>query len=436
MARETVEAFQENMAWYKGGRAYLLIMDEDERVDGELSRLADTLGIEVAGVELIKRPRRNEASFLGTGKLEELVELLQTRPQKADEDEAGVDEDRKPIADLVLVDAQLSPRQQINLETGLGLPVLDRTAVILYIFEQRAQTRESRLEVELARLKYDLPRLRQRGSGDDRRGGGGRGGRGHTNIELEKMRIRDRLAQLNHELEELQKVDQSRREQRTELSVLALVGYTNAGKSTLMRALTGADVLAEDKLFATLGTTVRQMQPAVTPTILVSDTVGFIQDLPHELVASFKSTLDQARDATLLLVVVDASDPAWRNQMKVVHETLTETMGERENEVLILNKIDAVDGEARAQLQEEFPDALQVSALEPSSVHELKEKLVQLRDGLLKPASLFVPYAKGAVVGQIRQQASVLDEQHDENGTTFTLRAPAADLARWKAMIG
>lgn len=436
MARETVEAFQENVAWYKGARAYLLVMDEAERVDGELSRLADTLGIEVVGVELIKRPRRNEASFLGTGKLEELVEVLQSGKALAEDEDSADKASENTIADLVLVDAQLSPRQQINLESGLHLPVLDRTAVILYIFEQRAQTRESRLEVELARLKYDLPRLRQRGSGDDRRGGGGRGGRGHTNIELEKMRIRDRLAQLNHEMEELQKVEQSRRAQRNEVSVLALVGYTNAGKSTLMRALTGADVLAEDKLFATLGTTVRQMQPAVTPTILVSDTVGFIQDLPHELVASFRSTLDQARDATLLLVVVDASDPAWRNQMKVVHETLTETMGERDNEVLILNKIDAVDAEVRAELREEFPDALQVSALELESVNALKEELVRRRDGLLKPALLFVPYAKGAVVGQIRQLASVLDEQHDEHGTTFTLRAPAADLARWKTMIG
>lgn len=436
MARETVEAFQEGVAWFEGGRAFLLIMDEEERVDGELSRLADTLGIEVVGVELIKRPRRTESSFLGAGRIEELVELLQTRPPQLEEDEEEPENEVKPIADLVLVDAQLSPRQQINLENDLNIPVLDRTAVILQIFEKRAQTRESRLEVELARLRYDLPRLRQRGTGNDRRGGGGRGGRGHTNIELEKMRIRDRVAQLTHELEDLHKLDQTRRDQRTDVSVLALVGYTNAGKSTLMRALTGADVLAEDKLFATLGTTVRQMQPAVTPTILVSDTVGFIQDLPHELVASFRSTLDQARDATLLLVVVDASDPAWRNQMKVVFQTLTETMGERENEVLVLNKIDAVDEETQYRLVEEFPEALQVSAMDPTSVALLKENLVRLRDSLLKPASLFVPYSKGAVVGQIRHQASVLSETHDEMGTTFKLRAPAADLARWKAMIG
>ncbi|QED25778.1 GTPase HflX [Microvenator marinus] len=436
MARETVEAFQEGVAWFEGGRAFLLIMDEEERVDGELSRLADTLGIEVVGVELIKRPRRTESSFLGAGRIEELVELLQTRPPQLEEDEEEPENEVKPIADLVLVDAQLSPRQQINLENDLNIPVLDRTAVILQIFEKRAQTRESRLEVELARLRYDLPRLRQRGTGNDRRGGGGRGGRGHTNIELEKMRIRDRVAQLTHELEDLHKLDQTRRDQRTDVSVLALVGYTNAGKSTLMRALTGADVLAEDKLFATLGTTVRQMQPAVTPTVLVSDTVGFIQDLPHELVASFRSTLDQARDATLLLVVVDASDPAWRNQMKVVYQTLTETMGEREDEVLVLNKIDAVDEETQDRLIEEFPEALQVSAMDPTSVALLKENLVRLRDSLLKPASLFVPYSKGAVVGQIRHQASVLSETHDEMGTTFKLRAPAADLARWKAMIG
>lgn len=297
----------------------------------ELFRLASTLGVRVTDYELVARAKPRAATFLGSGRLADLASRIGAIPPAAEDDEETTDTGRqatpppKPNYDLVLVDAHLSPRQQNQLEDGLGVPVLDRTAVILNIFESRAQTREARLEVELARLRFDLPRVRQTGTGDDRRGGGGRGERGHTNVQLEKMRIRDRIATIARDLAALQQQDDARRTQRAEVWTAALVGYTNAGKSTLMRNLTGADVLAEDKLFATLGTTVRRLHPAATPPILVCDTVGFIRALPHELVASFHSTLDQAHTARLRLLIVDASDPEWRQQLACVRETLDDS---------------------------------------------------------------------------------------------------------------
>ncbi|MBU6162959.1 MAG: GTPase HflX, partial [Myxococcales bacterium] len=297
----------------------------------ELERLCDTAGVKVVNHVVVTRARRSAATFIGPGRLAEIAAHIQAPPRTASDDDS-LDADAAerapalaPRVDLVVVDAHLSPRQLAHLEDGLGVPVIDRTAVILHIFEQRAQTRESRLEVELARLRYDMPRLRKSTEDDDRRGGGGRGERGHTNVQLEKMRIRDRISQLGRELEALQRQGDTRRMERAEVWTVALVGYTNAGKSTLMRALTGADVLAEDRLFATLGTTVRKLHPAVSPQVLVSDTVGFIRELPHELVASFHSTLDQARTAHLCLLVVDASDPEWAAQLQCVLQTLGDT---------------------------------------------------------------------------------------------------------------
>jgi GTP-binding protein HflX len=317
-----------------GSRALALLTAAKPSPDApcELERLCDTAGVRVVDHVVVARARRMAATFIGSGRVAEIAAHIQAPPQTQPNDETfdadASDELAPPLApkvDLVVVDAHLSPRQLAHLEEGLGVPVIDRTAVILHIFEQRAQTRESRLEVELARLRYDMPRLRKSGEDDDRRGGGGRGERGHTNVQLEKMRMRDRISQLGRELEALQRQGDTRRMERAEVWTVALVGYTNAGKSTLMRALTGADVLAEDRLFATLGTTVRKLHPAVNPQVLVSDTVGFIRELPHELVASFHSTLDQARTAHLCLLVVDASDPEWAAQLQCVLETLGDT---------------------------------------------------------------------------------------------------------------
>ena len=225
----------------------------------------------------------------------------------------------------MLVDHDLTPTQQRNLEKATGADVLDRTSVILEIFHRHAKTREARLQVEIARLRYLAPRLREGGGGGDRvRGGVGGKGAGESALELDRRRIRDRIAELKHELSRIEGGAKTRRERRSELPTVALVGYTNAGKSSLMRALTSTEVYVADKLFATLDTTVRRLVPPTEPPILVTDTVGFIKKLPHDLVASFRSTLDEAGDADLLLHVVDAGDPAHADQLAVTREVLAE----------------------------------------------------------------------------------------------------------------
>ena len=408
-------------------RMFVLFLDESVHVDtgpgpsgAELLRLADTLGLEIVGHASAGRGRRAPSTVIGPGRLAELTEQLA--------------EPAPPGFDAVLVDAQLTPRQQLHLEQALGHPVWDRTDVILRIFEQRAQTREARLEVELARLRHDLPRMRQERGADDRRGGGGRGERGHTNVELAKMRARDRIAQLNTELEELHGRDDDRRSRRSDAWLVTLAGYTNAGKSTLMRSLSGADVLAEDKLFATLGTTVRQLDPPASPPILVSDTVGFIQNLPHELVASFRSTLEQARAADLLLVVVDAADPEREAQYACVLETLNEVLSEEREVLQVFNKVDALDDNERAALAERFPEAELVSARDPASVARLRARIESIRAHSLEQATVHIPWRDAALVGELRASATVLAEDHDEQGTLFRVQAASSSLARWSRM--
>src|SRR5512147_62731 len=267
----------------------------------ELRQLAKTLGFELAGTFTQKRAGFDKAAYFGTGKREELRLLREEHS-----------------ADVVLVDHEISPSQAFNLEKEVGCEVMDRTMVILEIFHRHAASRYARAQVEIARLGYMAPRLReaakQAGPKDRARSGtGGRSG-GESHGELDRRKIRDRIAELQKELDAMgseRKTQRARRQEREGLARVALVGYTNAGKSTLMRALTGSEVLVADKLFATLDTTVRTLHPESVPRVLVSDTVGFIKNLPHGLVASFKSTLDEALEATLLAHVVDASDPGF-----------------------------------------------------------------------------------------------------------------------------
>src|SRR5690606_36997482 len=237
-----------------------------------------------------------------------------------------------------------------TLEVAFAAEVLDRPAVILRVFEARARTREAKLEIELARLVYELPRIRDDHSLGDREGGGGRASRGHTNVELAKQRARERIAALREELARAESIAERRRRVRADRFRVALVGYTNAGKSSLMRQLTGSEVLVEDKLFATLGTTVRPIVPPLAPPVLVIDTVGFIDRLPHSLVASFRSTLAEAHDAQLLLHVVDASDPAFRAQAKVTEQVLAEIGAGDTPTWLVLNKADRLTADQRAAL--------------------------------------------------------------------------------------
>ncbi|HEY5933811.1 MAG TPA: GTPase HflX, partial [Kofleriaceae bacterium] len=346
-----------------------------------------------------------------------------------DPSDAETGEAEAAKAKVVLVDHDLTPTQQRNLEKATGVDVLDRTSVILEIFHRHARTREARLQVEIARLKYLAPRLREGGGGGDRvRGGIGGKGAGESALELDRRRIRDRIAELRHELAQIEGGSKTRRERRSELPTVALVGYTNAGKSSLMRALTSTDVYIADKLFATLDTTVRRLVPPTEPPILVTDTVGFIKKLPHDLVASFRSTLDEAKDADLLLHLVDASDPALADHIAVTREVLTEIGGDEVPTWLLLNKIDRVEPRQRKLLADRYPGAIQLSAKDPADVTALHEELVVKFAGAFEETELVVPWTAQDVVHMIHERTNVLDKTHDEIGTRLRVRAPAKIL--------
>ncbi|MGE0398788.1 MAG: GTPase HflX [Kofleriaceae bacterium] len=444
--------------------------DELESSLAELERLATTLGLDVVGRVTQRRAKLASGVVLGEGKLAELatwtggsgkVETY-TKPgsrkahdaadaeddEDADDDESDdapdpddVHGDEKPAdvarAKVVLVDHDLGPTQQRNLEKATGVDVLDRTSVILEIFHRHAKTREARLQVEIARLKYLAPRLRESGGGGDRvRGGIGGKGAGESTLELDRRRIRDRIAELRHELAQIEGGARTRRGRRSELPTVALVGYTNAGKSSLMRALTSSDVYVADKLFATLDTTVRRLLPPTDPPILITDTVGFIKKLPHDLVASFRSTLDEAGDADLLLHVLDASDPALADQLAVTREVLAEIHADEVPTWLLLNKIDRVDEAGRALLRDRYPRAIQLSARDKHDVSALRDRLIEQFIGALEEAELVVPWAlAGKIAHDIHERTTVLAEEHGDDGTTFKVRAPSGVLDTIRASL-
>jgi GTP-binding protein HflX len=427
----------------------------------ELERLAKTLGLDPIGRVVQRRARLAPGVVLGEGKLKELAawtggtgevpayvkpgsraareELdaeIDDAPDPDDEPASDEPRDGAARAKVVLVDHDLTPTQQRNLEKATGTDVLDRTSVILEIFHRHAKTREARLQVEIARLRYLAPRLREGAGGGDRvRGGVGGKGAGESALELDRRRIRDRIAELKDELARIEGGAKTRRQRRSELPTVALVGYTNAGKSSLMRALTSTDVYVADKLFATLDTTVRRLVPPTEPPILVTDTVGFIKKLPHDLVASFRSTLDEAADADLLLHVVDASDPAHADQLAVTREVLGEIGADAVETWLVLNKIDRVDDAGRAALTDHYPGALQLSAKRKDDVAMLRDKLIERFAGALEEAELAVPWAQQRVIHQIHERATVLGEEHDEHGTRIRVRAPARTLEELRKAI-
>lgn len=405
----------------------------------ELGRLVNTLGYEVIATLSQKRKSVEKATILGEGKLQELARLCggtgkiasfakaPRRKNKKTElvEESLPDEESEDYADKVIFDDELSPTQLRNLESATGVEVLDRTGVIIEIFYRHAKTREAQIQVEIARLRYLSPRLRLTRAGQDRQGGGiGSKGIGETAHELDKRRIRDRISELKDELEEIHKDQKGRRLRRRDQLKVALIGYTNAGKSSLMRALTGSDVLVENKLFATLDTTIRAMQPETLPRILISDTVGFIKKLPHDLVASFRSTLDEAADASLLFFIADASDATFRSQLEVTKSVLSDIQVTATPSLLILNKVDALSSEERASLKEEFPEALSLSALNKDDIENLKRWILAHFEKEMIEEDILVPYNKSELHGEIRRNMRVLKETHEEQGTKIRVRAP------------
>ncbi len=414
----------------------------------ELGRLVKTLGYEVAGTVSQKREGTGAALLLGSGKLAELAALTggtgvvgsmaplpKSKARARFENAAAPAEDapddmRKPA--FVIVDHELSPSQIRNLERATGTEVLDRTGVIVEIFHRHANTREAKLQVEMARLKYVAPRLRESSAGGERQQGKGAG---ESTLDLDRRKIRDRLSELKDQLEAVQRDSDQRRSARRDQLRVALVGYTNAGKSSLMRALTGSQVLVEDKLFATLDTTVRTLQPETRPRVLVSDTVGFIKQLPHDLVASFRSTLAEALEASLLLFVVDASDPTYEAQLEVSRSVLREIGADTVPSRLVLNKMDRVDAAGRAALLAKHPDAIMLSAHAPADVSALRDTIIAFFEAAMVEDTLVLPYAKQGLIGEIYESARVLSEDHDAIGRVLTVRGLPGAIARLRRRL-
>jgi GTP-binding protein HflX len=388
----------------------------------ELRALLSGLGIVTLDRLVQRRQDAISTTVLGSGKLAELRQLLETHTPPEGE------------SPFVVFDGELTPGQQRNLGEALGIEVFDRTEVILRIFARRAQTKTAKLEVELARLNYEAPRLRDDSTLDTQEGGGGRGGRGNTNLQLRKQLIRRQVAQVRQELEKETGQRHTRRNRREETPVVALVGYTNAGKSSLMRALTGADAYVEDQLFATLGTLVRAI-PDSMPRILVADTVGFIRNLPNHLLASFRTTLDEALDADLLLHVVDAADSEWRTQMQVTRTVLGEVDASHIPTLVAFNKIDKVEAALQAELLAEFPGALAVSAHAPADAERVRAALVAFFEADYVEAVLEIPFSRGQLIGEIHEKARVLSQSYTADGSVLNVRVRAALLEDWRQRL-
>ncbi|MBL7545400.1 MAG: GTPase HflX [Bdellovibrionaceae bacterium] len=349
----------------------------------------------------------------------------------ADDHEGTLALDQHGSAQIVIVDTDLSPSQIRNLENATGVTVLDRTGVIIEIFSRHARTRAARLQVEIARLTYVAPRLRETGGGGDRQGGGvGGKGAGESALELDKRKIRDRIKELKTELASIGNEHHVRRARRQQETSVALVGYTNAGKSSLMRAMTGSEVLVADKLFATLDTTIRPLYPETRPKVLLSDTVGFIKKLPHDLVASFKSTLDEALNASLLLYVVDSSDPAFRSQLEVTQTVLADVGAAPIQSLLVLNKRDRLNQEQMQSLQAEFPEAIMISTRDPNDLKTLRDKIMSYFESDMVDEDLFIPYIAKGIIGDVRSKMKVLAENYDEKGVLLKVRSHAEAIAQ------
>ena len=409
-------------------------MSAEDSLD-ELALLARTAGVTVQDRVVQRVGRIDPATFIGPGKLAELAEAI---PQQQ--------------VNMVIFDDELSPRHQRELEKVFGenIRVLDRSALILDIFAQHAQTREGALQVELAQYEYRLPRLtrqwthlaRQAGGGAARGGAGGVGlrGPGETQLEVDRREIRRRVARLKQELESVRAHRQRHRAQRQRagLPTVALVGYTNAGKSTLLNALSGADVYVADQLFATLDPTVRRIRLPSGRAALLSDTVGFIQKLPVTLVAAFRATLEEVVEADLLLHVVDASHPRAWDQIDIVEDTLAEIDADRVPKILVLNKIDR--GEP-PQSEEAFralgyQEIVRISALHGTGLDNLLAAIDRARFALMIDIDLLVPYTQGELLAEIHEVGTVEHEEHRAEGVQVKAAVPAWLAGRLEQLLG
>ena len=389
----------------------------EESMD-ELERLAETAGAVVVGRFSQRRERPDSALFLGKGKVNEIAMEIQNLD-----------------ADLLILDDELTPSQQHNLERMLGIRVIDRTALILDIFAQRARSHEGRLQVELAQLKYNLPRLGGQGLVLSRLGGGiGTRGPGETKLEVDRRRIHTRIHDIEEQINGMKKTRAlyRTRRQKSRMPLVALVGYTNAGKSTLLNRLTGADVFAEDKLFATLDPTTRRLELPEKQEILLTDTVGFIQKLPHTLVTAFRATLEEVTEADLLLHVVDAGNSNAEPQIEAVIEVLKELGADEKPTLFVLNKTDCVENEYDLERLTRYRDAVCVSAATGANIDILLNRIECFFKAQSVEAELLVPYSDGAVITELHALNAVKETEYVEDGTKITASIPEAEIARFE----
>ena len=390
---------------------------EGDRSLGELELLTDTAGSDPVEAVLVRRGRPDPATFIGKGKLSELVA-----------------ESHMLDIDVVVFDNELSPAQQRNLQQAFECDVVDRVALILDIFAQHAHTHEGRLQVELAQHRYRLPRLRGKGVELSRLGAGiGTRGPGETKLETDRRRILDRVSKIERELKEASRSRDTRAKsrKRSGLPMAAIVGYTNAGKSTLFNRLTDAHVLVEDRLFATLGSTVRRLDLPDGHRALMSDTVGFVRRLPHELVEAFRSTLDEAAEADLLVHVVDAADPDPDGQIAAVRDVLNEIGAAEIPEILVFNKIDVTEPAVVQRLLTVYEGSVAVSALTGRHTDSVTAAIVDGLEAVTTTVDLLIPYDRGDLVATLHDVGEVLNEQHAEAGTEITVRLPGPTAERF-----
>lgn len=381
---------------------------------GELHRLAETDGAEVVQVVTQRLDHPIPKTYIGSGKVEEVAGLVKSLE-----------------ADVVIFDDELSPSQQSNLERAFGEPVkvIDRTALILDIFGEHARTHEGRLQVQLAQLQYVLPRLRGMWShlvGEQTRGGiGSRFGQGESQLEVDRRLIRDRITTLRGELRRLDRRRSVQSKARWESGVyrVALVGYTNAGKSTLLNQLTGADVYVQDELFATLDPTTRSLVLDEGRKVTITDTVGFIQKLPTTLIESFKSTLAETLAADLILRVVDASDPHADKELAAVDGILQEIGAQQIRSVIVYNKIDLLDEDTLQALTLAHPDAVTVSALKGTGISALLYRIAQEASEGDETITVLLPYDKGQLMNMIHERCQIVREEYVQEGLRATIRA-------------
>lgn len=397
----------------------------------ELAQLARTAGVQVVGQTHQRFDAVNPATYIGTGKVQELAALVE-----------------ELSLDMFIFDDELSPNQERNLERELGRLVIDRTALILDIFAAHARTREGALQVELAQYEYRLPRLtrawthlpRQAGGSAGRGGTGGVGlrGPGETQLETDRRAIRQRITQLKRELEQVRRhrTQYRRRRRRQGLSVVSLVGYTNAGKSTLLNALTDAAVLATDKLFATLDPITRRLALPSGRTVLLTDTVGFIQKLPTQLVAAFRATLEEISESELLLHVVDVTHPNVREQVVTVEEVLAEIGADRRPLLVALNKVDRLPEPSNArQIARQYPNAVAVSALRGWGLEELVDAIDVLLARQMSHLEVRIPYAEIGLLALFHEHGVITHEAHEASGVRIVGELPQELVPRFESYL-